>query len=198
MLRLVSDDGVLWIIDEAYMDFWDQSIADAAVKRDNLIVLRTCSKAFGLAALRLGFAIGCEALTESLRKAKSPANVNALTCEMAAAVISDAEYIESAKKAIKKSAAALGAGIAGLQKEHANAFTACETVGNFVYIVPRNRESVKAIWTYLKSKGILVRNLGAALRVTAGTDGENRAFLRAFTQWLDLNSECLERKAEGI
>ena len=77
----------LWVIDEAYMDFWDEPVVQDAVTRDNLIVLRTCSKAVGLAALRLGFAICGEALTDALRKAKSPANVNALTDAMAAAVL---------------------------------------------------------------------------------------------------------------
>ena len=69
--RLISEKSVLWIIDEAYMDFWDQSIADVAINTDNVIVLRTCSKAFGLAALRLGFAICCAELTGALRRAKS-------------------------------------------------------------------------------------------------------------------------------
>ncbi len=45
------------VLDEAYMDFWDQSLLSEVCDYENLIILRTCSKAFGMAALRLGFAV---------------------------------------------------------------------------------------------------------------------------------------------
>jgi len=185
MLALILGTDTLWIVDEAYMDFWDQSISDTAPERDNLIVLRTCSKAFGLAGLRLGFAICNKKLTEALRKAKSPANVNALTCEMAAAVISDPEFSRASISAIKKSSAELRRGITALQERHAGRFRACPATANFSYIVPEKSGDAGALWEFLKAKGILIRNLGSALRVTAGTPEENRLFLDAFREWLE-------------
>ena len=57
VLHLVENTNALVILDEAYMDFSDQSIMKVAEKYDNLIILKTCSKAWGLAAIRLGFAV---------------------------------------------------------------------------------------------------------------------------------------------
>ncbi|MEG1427753.1 MAG: aminotransferase class I/II-fold pyridoxal phosphate-dependent enzyme, partial [Oscillospiraceae bacterium] len=56
IIRGVPD--TLVVVDEAYMDFWDQSLLPESANYDNLLILKTCSKAFGLAALRIGFAVG--------------------------------------------------------------------------------------------------------------------------------------------
>ncbi len=185
VLRLVSDTSRLWIVDEAYMDFWDQSIADAAVSLPNVIVLRTCSKAFGLAALRLGFAISNAELTQALIKAKSPANVNYLTCEMAAAVISDREYITSAVAEIRASAAFLEAELRRLGE--ACGFETVKTVANFVFAVPKIQGDGAKIQEFLRQKGILVRKLGDNLRITAGSKDENLALVTALKDYADLN-----------
>ncbi len=189
VLKLVSDTDRLWIIDEAYMDFWDQSVADEAVKRKNLIVLRTCSKAFGLAALRLGFAVSCAEITEALIKAKSPANVNALTCAMAAEVISDGEYIEKAVAAIKESSAELGKKLGELGRDCG--FETVKSVANFTFAVPEKQGDALKIQEFLKSRGILVRRLGQKLRITAGSRAENAALFEA------LEAYAKERK-EGV
>jgi histidinol-phosphate aminotransferase len=55
--KLVSSVNALVVLDEAYMDFWDQSMLSEVNQYDNLIILRTCSKAIGAASLRLGFAV---------------------------------------------------------------------------------------------------------------------------------------------
>ena len=181
VLELVSDRDRLWIVDEAYMDFWDQSITDVVCGLPNVIVLKTCSKAFGLAALRLGFAISNSALTEALIKAKSPANVNYLTCEMAAAVISDREYISSSISAIKESAAELEAGLARLGE--ACGFTTVKTVANFVFAVPSKAGDAEKIQSFLRDKGVLVRKLGEMLRITAGNKAENVALFSALEEY---------------
>ena len=58
ILKIVENTDALVILDEAYMDFSDQSIMEVIEKHDNLIILKTCSKALGLAAIRLGFGTG--------------------------------------------------------------------------------------------------------------------------------------------
>ena len=188
VLDLVSDTDRLWIVDEAYMDFWDQSIADVAYKLPNVIVLKTCSKAFGLAALRLGFAISNSELTEALIKAKSPANVNYLTCEMAAAVISDRDYISGAISSIKASAAELENALASLGEKCG--FTTVKTVANFVFAVPKTKGDAEKIQTFLRGKGVLVRRLGEMLRITAGSKAENGALIEALENYAEF------RKAE--
>ncbi len=69
----------LVVLDEAYMDFSDQSLLPEFHDYDNLLILRTCSKAFGMAGLRLGFAVGQKRLVDAIKAVKSPYNVNALS-----------------------------------------------------------------------------------------------------------------------
>ena len=85
--RLIRSVNALVILDEAYMDFWDQSLLQEAESYDNLIILRTCSKAFGMAAVRLGFAVANQTLTNAIRAVKSPYNVNTVTQAFGAAVL---------------------------------------------------------------------------------------------------------------
>ena len=76
--RLIRSVSALVVLDEAYMDFWDQSLLQEVESYDNLIILRTCSKALGGAALRLGFAVAAPRLTRALRAVKSPYNIGSL------------------------------------------------------------------------------------------------------------------------
>lgn len=188
VLELVSDRDRLWIVDEAYMDFWDQSIAADALELPNVIVLRTCSKAFGLAALRLGFAVANTELTNALIKAKSPANVNYLTCEMAAAVISDGDYIREAVAAVRASAKELSEGLSSLGESCG--FDTVPSVANFVFAVPGIAGDAERIQLFLREKGVLVRRLGEALRITAGSREENLALFEALWEYAE------KRKAE--
>ena len=73
-----SFDGLV-VVDEAYMDFWDQTVLDQVHSAGNLAVLRTASKAFGLAALRLGFGVLPIGLLEDMLALKSPYNVSSLS-----------------------------------------------------------------------------------------------------------------------
>lgn len=75
------------IVDEAYMDFAEGSVLDVIEKYNNLIVLKTCSKALGLAAIRLGFAAAGRELTDILHALKSPYNVNSLTQAVGCAIL---------------------------------------------------------------------------------------------------------------
>ncbi|MGN1030820.1 MAG: pyridoxal phosphate-dependent aminotransferase, partial [Butyricicoccaceae bacterium] len=84
---------VLVVVDEAYMDFWDQSILDICTGFDNVLVLKTLSKAYGCAAIRMGFAIGNTELVGQLNKTRSPYNINTLTQTIACLVLQDAERI---------------------------------------------------------------------------------------------------------
>ena len=70
--KIIRGTDALVVLDEAYMDFWDQSLLREAAQYDNLIILRTCSKAIGLAGIRLGFAVANEMLTRVIRSVKSP------------------------------------------------------------------------------------------------------------------------------
>ncbi|MDR1892987.1 MAG: aminotransferase class I/II-fold pyridoxal phosphate-dependent enzyme, partial [Oscillospiraceae bacterium] len=70
--KIITGTNALVVLDEAYMDFWDQSLLGEINEFNNLIILRTCSKMIGLAALRLGFAVANKTLITAVKAAKSP------------------------------------------------------------------------------------------------------------------------------
>ncbi len=105
VIKFIESTPALCIVDEAYMDFWDQSILDLADKYENLIVLKTLSKAYGSAGIRLGFAIGHPTLICALNVARSPYNVNTLTQTLGKIIIEDmpdrSAYLSSQAKKLE-------------------------------------------------------------------------------------------------
>ena len=184
--RLIRGTDALVVLDEAYMDFWDQSLLGEAAEYDNLIVLRTCSKAIGLAALRLGFAVANPALTGVLRAAKSPYNVNAVTQEMARIVLENRVYHEVYPGLLIESRRQLVNGLKVLERDYP--FHVYDSVTNFAFV---EVDGAKALYERLADAGILVRCLGERnLRITAGTQSEN-AELVASLRFL------MEERAKG-
>ena len=76
---------------------------------DNLIILKTCSKAIGMAALRVGFAVANETITKALRAVKSPYNVNSISQAIAACVLKDKAFLRQCEDEIIASAQTLKA-----------------------------------------------------------------------------------------
>lgn len=185
VLRIVREcPDCAIVVDEAYMDFWDnkkESVVSYINQFDNLIVLRTCSKAFRMAGIRCGFAIAGPVLTRALRAAKSPYNVSALTQAAAAAILSRPEELRAAIRTITAARDELIAGLRTLQTDHPAVFEMRDSFTNFAFIqFPEGR--AEAIFEQLKAKGIIVRRMGDSLRVTAGNKEENAAFLAALKE----------------
>lgn len=183
--KLITSTRALVVLDEAYMDFWDQSLLHEAEKYDNLIILRTCSKAIGLAALRIGFAVANEKLTSVLRAVKSPYNVNSVSQAMAAAVFERPSYLKDALQSILKSRDALYSGLCALEADFPEEIHCVEPVTNFVFMRAANPSG---LFVYLKTRGIVIRHMGDYLRVTAGTPDENTAFLKAARDFFEMES----------
>lgn len=182
VIKLIKSVDALVILDEAYMDFWgeENSLLKNTAEYDNLIVLRTCSKALGMAGLRLGFAVSNAVITEKLRAAKSPYNVNSLTQQTAEYYLRDKDEmnrrIEACRKAKKELYDAL------IMTELSFADVIYPSVTNFVFI---KTGRAKEVFEYLLSKSVAVRFMGEYLRITAGTSEENKAVvaaLKCFTQ----------------
>ncbi|MDR1157873.1 MAG: histidinol-phosphate aminotransferase family protein [Oscillospiraceae bacterium] len=164
------------VVDEAYMDFWDQSVLAHTRRRDNLIVLRTCSKALGLAGARLGFALSGDPLAAALRAAKSPFNVSALAQAVGAVVLAETEYLDVCVQEIRRSVEALYRALSVLAA-HAEGIEVHETKTNFVLLTGAR---VPALYEALRVQNILVRHLPPdTLRVTAGTESEHKTLLTA-------------------
>lgn len=177
MLRLVKNVFCLVIVDEAYMDFWGESILDAVEEYDNLVVLKTCSKNMGMAALRLGFAVSGKKITNAIKGVKSPYNVNSITQAAACAVLKNKVLLSEYTAEIIESRKALREAIIGLSERFFEIEKVYDSVTNFVFIrAARARE----ICDNLKEKSVSVRGMGNYIRITAGTPEENEIFLKAF------------------
>ena len=101
--KLVKSGKALVVLDEAYMDFWDQPLLKEAAEYDNLIVLKTASKAVGSASIRLGFAVANKTITKALcRAVKSPYNVNTLSQKIGKCIYKHKELLKERTDEIKK------------------------------------------------------------------------------------------------
>ncbi len=170
------------VVDEAYMDFWDQSILPELDGYPNAIVLKTCSKAYGLAGLRLGFAIAGEAVAEALRMTKSPYNVNALTQAAGEVVLARPDYLRDCTRRIRAAAAALLEDLRAIERRADGLLTVLPTETNFVLV---QTDYAVELHEALKAKGILVRKLSARLlRVTAGSEAEQAALTAELAAWV--------------
>ena len=182
--RLVTSVDALVILDEAYMDFWDQSLLSEVEKYSNLIVFRTASKAVGSAALRLGFAVANETISRAVKAVKSPYNVNSFSQAAGAVIFKNKEYLQNRQKTIVKNRETLYNGLMELGNALED-FTPIESVANFVFV--RTSQAEK-IFAYLKSKSIVVRLMGSYLRITAGTGQEVEQVLNSIREYFEVTA----------
>ncbi len=176
VIKLITSVNALIILDEAYMDFWDEknSLLKETASYDNLIVLRTCSKALAMAGLRLGIAISNPVITEKLRAAKSPYNVNSLTQQVAEFFLRDKAEMDKRIEACKKAKKELFDAIIKANLPFVDVIY--PSVTNFVFI---KTTKSKEVFEYLLSKSIAIRYMGENLRITAGSSEENKAVIDA-------------------
>jgi histidinol-phosphate aminotransferase len=174
VMRIVKSVSCLVVIDEAYMEFWSESVLEFVPLASNLIVLKTCSKALGLAAIRLGFAVANEEITEYLRMAKSPYNVNSLTQAVGEAVLKQTDYLNNTLKDIIDLRDELFLILKDFERKNFKVF---ETHTNFLLV-----ESIIApqIYKALKQNDISIRLIEQKyLRISVGTQSENEKLIDA-------------------
>ncbi|MYE86584.1 MAG: aminotransferase class I/II-fold pyridoxal phosphate-dependent enzyme, partial [Gammaproteobacteria bacterium] len=183
--RLATElDGVL-LLDEAYANFIDPALgydsAPLVKAHDNLLILRSFSKGYSLAGLRLGYLIGQQALIEPLlTKTRDSYNIDAISQRLGLAALDDQDYAMDTWRRVR-------AERSRLNDELARRGLACPpSETNFLLAqVPANAKlSAKALYEALKARGILVRHfdtprLGDALRISIGTPAQNRRLLKA-------------------
>jgi histidinol-phosphate aminotransferase len=176
--RLIESVNALVVLDEAYMDFWDESesLLTEVADYENLIVLRTCSKSVALAGIRLGFAVANERITRTLKMMKSPFNVGALTQAIGARVLSDVDGYKRSVDAVKKATAQLYKMLNELDIFE----RIFETRTNFIFI---KTTKAKEIYDELLERSIAVRCFGNYLRICAGTEVENNALIKALKEF---------------
>ena len=179
--RLIASVDALVILDEAYMDFWDQSLLQEVGQYDNLVILRTCSKAVGSAAIRLGFAVANSTLTKAFRAVKSPYNVNAMTQRMGTYLFSCKKEMKNFQNQLLISRDMLYNGIKTLESTHPGRLCVYPTCTNFVFL---KTNEAKCMYDYFLKNGVASRIMGEYLRITAGDAQENNEVLRLLDEIL--------------
>lgn len=179
--KLIKSTDALVVLDEAYMDFAeDESLLGEFENYDNLIILKTCSKALGSAALRLGFAVANKTLTNVIRAVKSPYNVNSVSQSLGEVLFSHPDYIDNCIKAVVNSRKELYSAILEIKSDKIE--KTYETHTNFVFMKVKN---AKQVFEKMKENSIIIRNMGDYLRITAGTKYENEKMLETFKKVLE-------------
>ena len=178
--------NIIVVLDEAYTEY--VSLAEypdglkLLNKYSNLIVTRTFSKAFGLAGLRLGYAVGHRDMTDLLNRVRQPFNVNLLAMEAATVVLDDEDYLQKSIDVNNSGMEQLVQGLKELNLSHIH------SVGNFVCV--NLNQSGAEIFNKLLKKGVIVRpveeyGLPQFVRVSIGLEEENQRFLEALKQVLN-------------
>lgn len=163
------------LIDEAYVDFSSRNCMDLALECDNVLVMRTLSKSFSLAGLRMGYVIGHPDLTGALFKIKDSYNMDALTQVLATAALSDIGHMRSNVAKIKATRKRLTGELEDM------GFRVYPSEANFVWVKP-SREGAEQLFERLRERRVLVRyfkgpRTGECIRVTVGTDEEINVLL---------------------
>jgi histidinol-phosphate aminotransferase len=175
--RLCESFPGIVVSDEAYADFGDCSCIDVLGDYPNLVILRTFSKAFSLASIRVGFALASEELIADFIKTKDSYNVNLLSQLAAEAALDDIEYMRANVEKTKRTRSRLADSLRDI------GFDVYPSASNFLLARPPDG-SANEVYEQLKERKILVRyfplrRLDDRLRISIGTDDEVDALLEA-------------------
>ncbi|MGL5353906.1 MAG: histidinol-phosphate transaminase [Clostridium sp.] len=159
------------VIDEAYYEFNKESVVNYINEYKNLIVTRTLSKAWGLAAIRVGFLIANEELVKELNNYKVPYNVNSLSQVVAENMLQNIERVRINSDVIIKEREKLFSKLKVLQDESSLEIKFYKSCANYIY----GRTNYKdALIKALNNKGIVIRDFNDnSFRITVGSEFEN-------------------------
>lgn len=178
----------LLVVDEAYMDFAEDeaalSLLHAGPLPDNVAVLRTFSKSWGLAGMRLGYGILPAAIADGFWRSRLPFSINVLAEEAALAALEDRAFRAATLETVRTGRRTLADGLRRL---------GCEvwpSEANFLMFRLPDGHDAKGCFEGLLARGVIIRPLTSYglpqhLRVSVGTPEENAAFLKALAEELD-------------
>lgn len=177
--KIISETDAIILVDEAYIEFADQpSVLQLVKKYDRLIILRTFSKAFSLAGLRIGYLIAQSALCFELLKSKIPFTVNNVSSAAAIKVMQNKDLISERIQYIRVQKDYLFKELSAIKE-----IKVFSSHSNFLIFQMKN--NAHALFEKLLSENVLIRDVSSypmlenTLRVNAGTGNENLAFLSA-------------------
>ncbi len=185
--RLIEESGCIVAIDEAYADFAEYTLIEWIHKYDNLIVIRSFSKSFGIAGLRIGFAAANSTLAETIRKSVFPYNVNKLAQKMIPVLIDSWDFLSQKISEVKREREFLYGQLS--KNENLKPYP---SQTNFLLVkVVKPNYTAKTLHSRLLDKGILVRDrsglplLNNCLRITLGPRAINQRLLESINEIFD-------------
>ena len=175
-------DDVIVVFDEAYYEYVrDPQYPDTLdyVRQNRpVVVLRTFSKIYGLAGLRIGYGITTPEITDYLHRVRNPFNANSLAQFAARAALGDEQHVAASRALNESEMASVGNGLRAL------GLAPLPSQANFLYF-DTHRDG-RAVFDRLLREGVIVRHIvGSMLRVTIGRPEENRRFLTALGRVLE-------------
>lgn len=180
--------NVILAIDGAYAEYPDvpdyDDGADLVAHHDNVVMLRTFSKIYGLSALRLGWCYAPPAIVDVLNRIRGPFNISIPAIEAGAAAVLDISYTNAARTFNNRELARLEAGLRSL------GLTLHPSIANFVLVeFPKETYTAAAASAYLMEHGLIVREvanygLPHCLRITVGLEEDNNAVIERLREFL--------------
>ena len=184
-----SASQTLVVVDELYVAFTGQSVLPAAIELPNLVVLHSLSKAAGIAALRLGFAIGHPSIVERLRRVTGPYDINMFAVVAGKAALADPEHMRRYVAQVAEARTWTVGELRRLGVRHVAGG------GNYMLVWPPG--DVTGVVRKLRERGILVRSMAGkpvidgSFRLTIGTPEQMQRFMAAFVAAASLQSGSL-------
>ena len=171
----------LLVVDEAYVDFAHHTALPLLARYPQLVILRTLSKSFSLAGLRIGLAFGHPELLGELMKVKDSYNMNRLSMVAAVAALEDSGWMRANVARIQATRARLSVALRDL------GYDVSPSQANFV-VARRRGVSQQPVYEWLKARRILVRyfsepELSDCVRISIGSDEETDQLLAALRQF---------------
>jgi histidinol-phosphate aminotransferase len=191
-LQALADtfDGLL-VIDEAYAEFAAETALPLLQQHENVVITRTFSKAYGLAGLRVGYAMAAPAVIAVLDRIRDSYNVNRLSQAGALAALAEADHYRDCINRIRRTRDAVRRELLEL------GWQVFPSEANFLFAQPadgaghKRPDVAKQLFKHLEAARILVRYFprhpltASGLRISVGTEDEMRAFMQEVKRWIN-------------
>ena len=158
LVKFCSKKDIIFSVDENYIEFADKSLentlADRVKDYDNLFVIRSVTKFYGMAGIRFGYAIAAETLIDKLQTTRLPWSINGLACQVTLAAFNDKEFIKNTKETIAKNRTALAKALNKIE-----GLTVYPSVTNFLLVkIDNNKITSTMLKEMLAKERILIRD----------------------------------------
>jgi threonine-phosphate decarboxylase len=191
LVEFCNKKDIIFSVDENYIEFADKSLENTlvgAVKDyENLFVIRSVTKFYGMAGIRFGYALAARNLIEKLETVRQPWSINGLACQVTTAALNDAKFIQTTKATISKNREGLARSLGEIEGLHVY-----PSVTNFLLVKIKNRKLTSTMLKELLAKEhILVRDCctfmgmdDSYFRVTVRSQKDNQQLVEKIKQAL--------------